>query len=88
MGQGSADVRLVEQLVDSCQTRALAQLVRVGAQTAILVQGKPVAKAVDELMALLDREGWRLLAERDYVACGMALPRPQELAAALNRWRA
>ncbi len=88
VGQGSADVRLVEQLVDPCQARALAQLVRVGAQAGILVQGKPVAKAVDELMALLDREGWRLLAERDYVACGMALPRPQELAAALNRWRA
>lgn len=88
VGQGSADVRLVEQLVDSCQARALAQLVRMGAQAGILVQGKPVAKAVDELMALLDREGWRALAEHDYVACGLALPRPQELAAVLNRWRA
>ena len=62
VGQGSADVRLVEQLVDPCQARALAQLVRMGAQTGILVQGKPVAKAVDELMALLGREGWRALA--------------------------
>lgn len=88
VGQGSADVRLVEQLVDPCQARALAQLVRMGAQTGILVQGKPVAKAVDELMALLGREGWRALAEHDYVACGLALPRPQELAAVLNRWRA
>ncbi len=88
VGQGSADVRLVEQLVDPCQARALAQLVRIGAQAGILVQGKPVAKAVDELMALLDREGWRALAEHDYVACGLALPRPQELAAVLNRWRA
>ena len=88
VGRGSADVRLVEQLVDPCQARALAQLVRMGAQTGILVQGKPVAKAVDELMALLDREGWRVLAEHDYVACGLALPRPQELAAVLNRWRA
>ena len=88
VGQGSADVRLVEQLVDPCQARALAQLVRMGAQAGILVQGKPVAKAVDELMALLDREGWRALAEHDYVACGLALPRPQELAEVLNRWRA
>lgn len=88
VGQGSADVRLVEQLVDPCQARALAQLVRMGAQAGILVQGKPVAKAVDELMALLGREGWRALAEHDYVACGLALPRPQELAAVLNRWRA
>ena len=88
VGQGSADMRLVEQLVDPCQARALAQLVRIGAQAGILVQGKPVAKAVDELMALLDREGWRALAEHDYVACGLALPRPQELAAVLNRWRA
>ena len=88
VGQGSADVRLVEQLVDPCQARALAQLVRMGAQAGILVQGKPVAKAVDELMALLDREGWRALAEHDYVACSLALPRPQELAAVLNRWRA
>lgn len=88
VGRGSADVRLVEQLVDPCQARALAQLVRMGAQAGILVQGKPVAKAVDELMALLDREGWCAFAERDYVACGLALPRPQELAAVLNRWRA
>ena len=88
VGQGSADVRLVEQLVDPCQARALAQLVRIGARAGILVQGKPVAKAVDELMALLGREGWRALAEHDYVACGLALPRPQELAAVLNRWRA
>ena len=88
VGQGSADVRLVEQLVDPCQARALAQLVRMGAQTGILVQGKPVAKAVDELMALLGREGWRALAEHDHVACGLALPRPPELAAVLNRWRA
>lgn len=88
VGRGSADVRLVEQLVDPCQARALAQLVRMGAQAGILVQGKPVAKAVDELMALLGREGWRALAEHDYVACGLALPRPQELAAVLNRWRA
>lgn len=88
VGRGSADVRLVEQLVDPCQARALAQLVRMGAQAGILVQGKPVAKAVDELMALLGREGWCALAERDYVACGLALPRPQELAAVLNRWRA
>lgn len=88
VGRGSADVRLVEQLVDPCQARALAQLVRMGAQAGILVQGEPVAKAVDELMALLDREGWCALAERDYVACGLALPRPQELAAVLNRWRA
>lgn len=88
VGRGSADVRLVEQLVDPCQARALAQLVRMGAQAGILVQGKPVAKAVDELMALLDRESWRALAEHDYVACGLALPRPQELAAVLNRWRA
>ena len=88
VGRGSADVRLVEQLVDPCQARALAQLVRMGAQAGILVQGKPVAKAVDELMVLLDREGWRALAEHDYVACGLALPRPQELAAVLNRWRA
>lgn len=88
VGDGGADVRLVEQLVDSGQARALAQVVRVGAQRGILVQGKPVAKAVDELFAMLGSEGWGMLSEHDYVACGLALPRPQELAAVLNRWRA
>ena len=82
-----ADVRLVEQLVDPAQTRAIAQLVRVGLQRGALAPGVPVARAARELGALLEREGFAPLAEHGDAPCDLARPRLQELAAVLNRWR-
>lgn len=87
VGDGMADVRLVEQLVDPAQTRAIAQLVRVGLQRGALAPGVPVARAARELGALLEREGFAPLAEHGDAPCDLARPRLQELAAVLNRWR-
>lgn len=87
VGGGAADVRLVEQLVDPAQARAIAQLVRLGLQRGVLVLGNSVVSAVSKLEALLDREGFSVLAERGDVPCDLARPRPYELAAVLNRWR-
>lgn len=87
VGSGTADVRLVEQLVDPEQTAALAHMVRALQQRGLLDGGRTLAQAVDALYAELEREGWRVLSERGYAACGLALPRRQELIACLNRWR-
>ena len=87
VGSGTADVRLVEQLVDPEQTAALAHMVRTLQQRGLLDGGRTLAQAVDALYAELEREGWQVLSERGYAACGLALPRRQELIACLNRWR-
>ncbi|WP_229056309.1 ABC-ATPase domain-containing protein [Collinsella sp. D33t1_170424_A12] len=87
VGDGLADVRLVEQLVDPAQTRAIAQLLRVGLQRGVVAPGVPVARAARELGALLDREGFSVLAEHGDAPCDLARPRLHELAAVLNRWR-
>lgn len=87
VGTGSCDVRLVEQLVDSEQTAALARLVRAAQQRGLLDGTHEVTAVVDALFSLLEREGWAALDERGSIACGLALPRPEELAAVMNRWR-
>ena len=88
VGSGEADVRLVEQLVDSEQVAALAQMVRLMGEERLLDGSRSLANAVDEVYRRFEHDGWWALAARGDVACGFALPRPQEFFCALNRWRA
>ncbi len=87
VGAGMADVRAIEQLVDPEQTAALAQLVRCAARRGLLDGSRALADAVAELFDAVRTRGWSVLAEHGEVSCGLALPRPQELFACLNRWR-
>lgn len=86
VGRATVDLRQVEQLVDAEQVAALAQMARVLLQ-ARRGGGSAVGDAVDDMFDLMDGRGWEALCERGEVACGLALPRPQELFCALNRWR-
>ncbi len=88
VGGGSADLRLVEQLVDAEQTAALAQLARLVLERRLLDGSRALVEVVDGLLDELDRDGWEALAGGRAVACGLALPRRQEVFACLNRWRA
>lgn len=88
VGSSEVDVRLVEQLVDSEQVAALAQMVRVIGEEGLLDGSRSLADAVDEVYRRFEHDGWWALAARGDVACGFALPRPQELFCALNRLRA
>ena len=87
VGSGEVDVRLVEQLVDPEQVAALAQMVRLIGEERLLDGSHLLADAVDEVYRRFERDGWWAFAARGDVACGFALPRPQELFCALNRWR-
>lgn len=87
VGSGEVDVRLVEQLVDSEQVAALAQMVRLIGEERLLDGSHLLADAVDEVYRRFEHDGWWALAARGDVACGFALPRPQELCCALNRLR-
>lgn len=87
VGGAEADVRLVEQLVDAEQVAALAQLTRLVFERGLLCGGASLAEVVDELERRLDEEGWEALAVSGPTASGLALPRRQEIFAALNRLR-
>lgn len=49
---------------------------------------RPMRMVAEELLDEVARKGWNVLAAHGVASCGFALPRPQELCAALNRWRA
>lgn len=87
VGSGMADLRLVEQLVDPEQTAALAQLIRAAGARGLLDGSHTLADAVAAAYDNLREHGWNALAEHGEAGCGLALPRPQELFACLNRWR-
>lgn len=87
VGGGSADLRLVEQLVDPEQTAALAQMMRTAAHLGLLDGSHTAAEAVRAVFGRLDEGGWEAVSEHGEAACGLALPRPQELYALLARWR-
>ena len=85
VGEGSADLRLVEQLVDAEQTAALAQMMRVALERGWLAE-LPVPAIAERLLAQVGRDGLESFCPHE-PACGLAMPRPQELHACLNRWR-
>lgn len=86
LGRVDVDVRYLEQISDAEQAMALAYLARSVLERA--VGGvRTIAEAVRLADALLDERGWQPFCG-PYVPCGLARPRPQELAATLNRLRA
>ena len=85
LGRTDVDVRYLEQIADAEQTTALAYLARHVLEEAA-GGTRTIAEAVSLADALLDERGWQPFCG-PYVPCGLARPRPQELAAVLNRYR-
>ena len=81
-GEDVIDLDALEQLVDDAQARAIGTMLRrLGA---LAGPGRPLLELLDRLYAEVERYG--LVALED--APDLALPRPLELAAAVNRLRA
>ena len=87
IGSGSVDLRRVEQLVDPEQVRALAQLMRVIIERGLADGTRSAQDVAASLLERVARRGWKEIAPRTGVACGLALPRVQELCACIDRWR-
>lgn len=87
VGRTDDDLRFVEQLVDAEQVAALAQMVRLVLERGLLDGSRTLPEVVDLVYRELDERGWSALAPHGDASCGMALPRRQELFAALNRLR-
>lgn len=86
VGDVSCDLRLVEQLVDPEQVEALAAIVRLCLERDLLDRC-PVTDAVALVREEVERGGLGAVQGGSRVTCGLALPRPQEVAACLNRLR-
>ena len=80
-GSSRIDLRAVEQLVEPSQLRAIGHA--LAAARRFMGPGRALPEVLADLEAWLDEEGLRALTTR----ANLARPRPQEIAAALNRLR-
>lgn len=86
IGKQTMDLRYVEQLIDSEQTAALSMLLKYTVEH--LIDGKRTVMAiVDELYKLYEKNGFSVFMDGRPLSGGYAMPRRQELAACLNRYR-
>lgn len=82
----TVDLRYVEQLVDSEQTTALAYLLKY--MELHCFDGRtPLKEIVPRLSAQLLEKGLASINEGSYLSSNLAMPRPQEIYACINRYR-
>lgn len=86
IGKSPVDLRFVEQLIDSEQTNTLAQMLRYCVEHKLL-ERFPVSETVSLLLKEIQKGGLAALGDSSYAACGLAMPRVQEIYACLNRYR-
>lgn len=84
-GEARADLRLVEQLVDPEQLEALSLMVRLAVQRGLL-ETASLDEAARAAMDAVARGGLEALQE-GRPACGLAMPRAQEVFACFDRLR-
>ena len=80
------DLRFVEQLADSEQTSALAQMVRFCLERDLLSR-YTLQETVSLLMKEYEKKGLAAFNSSSYTAMGLCMPRIQEIYACLNRFR-
>lgn len=80
------DLRFVEQLADSEQTNALAQMVRYCLEKS-LFERCTLQEIVSLIMKEYEKHGLSAFTDASYAAMGLCLPRVQEIYACLNRFR-
>lgn len=80
------DLRFVEQLIDYEQTNTLAQIMHY-CVTNNLFEKYDITKVVALLMDKIKKDGLSSITSHCYQACGLAMPRIQEIYACINRYR-
>ena len=80
------DLRFVEQLIDPEQTNTLSQILRYCVEHQLLDRF-PLTQAAEILLKEIEKGGIAAIGDSSYAACGMAMPRVQEIFACLNRYR-
>ena len=82
----SSELRFVEQLIDSEQTQALAQILRFCMEKRLL-ERYTVAETVAYIQKETAKGGLTAVSGCSYAAMGLCMPRPQEIFACINRFR-
>ena len=86
IGKETVDLRYIEQLADSEQTAALAQLLKY-AREHLIDNKKTVSQVIRLLEDKLEKEGLAGICSSSYTPCGLAMPRRQEIFSCFNRYR-
>lgn len=86
IGKETVEMRFVEQLADSEQTAALAQMLRSCLQRGLL-ERFTVRESVGRLLAEMDHDGLAAFSDTSYQAMGLCRPRTQEIFACISRYR-
>lgn len=81
----TVDLRYVEQIIDSEQTTALSYAL-LYAKLHLMDGKKTLQEVIDELMKLIELKGLSCLLDCKYVKANLAMPRKQEIMAAINRY--
>ena len=80
------ELRYLEQLIDPEQTNALAYALKY-LELNRMNGSRTVPQLLDDIEALTASKGISALYDKEYVRSGLAMPRRQEIAACLNRYR-
>lgn len=86
LAKDAIELRYLEQLVDPEQTNALAYALKY-LELNRMNGSRTVPQLLDDIEALTASKGLSALYDKEYVRSGLAMPRRQEIAACLNRYR-
>lgn len=80
------ELRYIEQIADAEQTTALSYCL-LYLEMHIFDGKKTLQQAINELFAVIEKEGLAAITGGSYVRSGLAMPRRQEVFACINRYR-
>lgn len=86
LAKDAIELRYLEQLIDPEQTNALAYALKY-LELNRMNGSRTVPQLLDDIEALTASQGLSALYDKEYVRSGLAMPRRQEIAACLNRYR-
>lgn len=86
LAKDAIELRYLEQLVDPEQTNALAYALKY-LELNRMNGSRTVPQLLDDIAVLTASKGLSALYDKEYVRSGLAMPRRQEIAACLNRYR-
>lgn len=86
LAKDAIELRYLEQLIDPEQTNALAYALKY-LELNRMNGSRTVPQLLDDIEALTASKGLSALYDKEYVCSGLAMPRRQEIAACLNRYR-
>ena len=86
LAKDAIELRYLEQLNDPEQTNALAYALKY-LELNRMNGSRTVPQLLDDIEALTASKGLSALYDKEYVRSGLAMPRRQEIAACLNRYR-